>query len=50
LEGKIVEFQIRTAEMHEQAEYGIAAHWHYKETSKNPKKISINKYNLFTIN
>ncbi|MFA6410259.1 MAG: RelA/SpoT family protein [Candidatus Buchananbacteria bacterium] len=39
LDGKIVEFQIRTPEMHEQAEFGIAAHWHYKETGKNPKKI-----------
>lgn len=32
LDGKIVEFQIRTQEMHEQAENGIAAGWHYAET------------------
>ena len=30
-EGKIIEVQVKTKEMHEEAEYGIAAHWAVKE-------------------
>lgn len=46
--GEVVEIQVRTESMHDEAEYGIASHLHYKELGDNQQKNTIEKKTNWT--
>ncbi|EKD49233.1 MAG: hypothetical protein ACD_63C00213G0003 [uncultured bacterium] len=48
IEDEIVEVQIRTPKMHAEAEYGIAAHWHYDYKGSTAEKMTSGTWRWFT--
>jgi GTP pyrophosphokinase len=42
-EGKVFEIQLRTPAMHEEAEYGITAHWAYTESNKPQQGVLVHQ-------
>jgi GTP pyrophosphokinase len=48
-DGRPLEIQIRTPEMHQNAEYGIAAHWRYKEGTQRDQTYELRINQLRTM-
>ncbi len=48
--GRPVEFQIRTQEMHRRAEYGVAAHWKYKQGGRGSDALKPDGHGLPWVN
>ncbi|MDR2105959.1 MAG: RelA/SpoT family protein, partial [Coriobacteriales bacterium] len=45
--GRPLEIQIRTREMHQKSEYGVAAHWRYKEGKASPSEAELDEQLLW---
>lgn len=44
-EGKVIEVQVRTHQMHQEAELGVCAHWRYKQIDSNASNSYDDKIN-----